>query len=151
MNDDSIKMIIFMLVFPALLVIILGGIPSYIIFSVKRKKHKKILEDSFSTNGTITRIDNISCENYSNYMVYYSYYDQRGTLQEKRFRTNKVEHLSKGDSLTVYYNSDSSVTEYELEINKSALKKLPISLAVIIGLCYVVYLIGYFYIVYKSK
>ena len=64
MNDDSIKMIIFMLVFPALLVIVLGGIPSYIIFSVKRKKHKKILEDSFSTNGTITRIDNISCENY---------------------------------------------------------------------------------------
>ncbi len=71
--------------------------------------------------------------------------------KEKRFRTNKVKNLSKGDSLTVYYNSDSSVTDYEIEENRSALKKLPISLAVIIGLCYTVYLIGYIYVVYKQK
>lgn len=151
MNDDSIKAIIFVIVFTALLVIVLGGIPAYIILAVKRKKHMKIFENSFTATGTITRLENISDLEYVVYRVYYSYYDQSGVLQEKRFRTNKVKHLSKGDSLTVFYNSDSSVTNYEIEENKSALKKLPISLAVIIGLCYVIYLIVYFYIVYKSK
>ena len=151
MNDDSIKVIIFMIAFTALLVIVLGGIPAYIMFSVKRKKHRRILENSFTAAGTITRLENISDPENIAYRVYYSYYDQSGTLQEKRFRTNKVKNLSKGDSLTVYYNSDSSVTDYEIEENRSALKKLPISLAVIIGLCYTVYLIGYIYVVYKQK
>lgn len=32
MNDDSIKVIIFMIAFTALLVIVLGGIPAYICF-----------------------------------------------------------------------------------------------------------------------
>ena len=106
MNDDSIKVIIFMIAFTALLVIVLGGIPAYIMFSVKRKKHRRILENSFTATGTITRLENISDPENIAYRVYYSYYDQSGTLQEKRFRTNKVKNLSKGDSLTVYYNSD---------------------------------------------
>ena len=151
MNDDSIKVIIFMIAFTALLVIVLGGIPAYIMFSVKRKKHRRILENSFTATGTITRLENISDPENIAYRVYYSYYDQSGTLQEKRFRTNKVKNLSKGDSLTVYYKSDSSVTDYEIEEYRSALKKLTISLAVIIGLCYTVYLIGYIYVVYKQK
>ena len=121
MNDDSIKVIIFMIAFTALLVIVLGGIPAYIMFSVKRKKHRRILENSFTATGTITRLENISDPENIAYRVYYSYYDQSGTLQEKRFRTNKVKNLSKGDSLTVYYNSDSSVTDYEIEENRSAL------------------------------
>ena len=149
--NESIKVIIFLIVLTALLVIVLGGIPSYIMLSVKRKKHRKIFENSFTATGTITRLENISDSENLVYRVYYSYYDQSGTLQEKQFRTNKVKKLSKGDFLTVYYNSDSSVTDYEIEENRSALKKLPISLAVIIGLCYTVYLIGYIYIVYKSK
>ena len=149
--NESIKVIIFLIVLTALLVIVLGGIPSYIMLSVKRKKHRKIFENSFTATGTITRLENISDSENLVYRVYYSYYDQSGTLQEKQFRTNKVKNLSKGDFLTVYYNSDSSVTDYEIEENRSALKKLSISLAVIIGLCYTVYLIGYIYIVYKSK
>lgn len=149
--NESIKVIIFLIVLTALLVIVLGGIPSYIMLSVKRKKHRKIFENSFTATGTITRLENISDSENLVYRVYYSYYDQSGTLQEKQFRTNKVKNLSKGDFLTVYYNSDSSVTDYEIEENRFALKKLPISLAVIIGLCYTVYLIGYIYIVYKSK
>ena len=82
MNDDSIKVIIFMIAFTALLVIVLGGIPAYIMFSVKRKKHRRILENSFTATGTITRLENISDPENIAYRVYYSYYDQSGTLQK---------------------------------------------------------------------